>query len=140
MGNPAIFPLIYGCESPDVIIVHINPMTRPSLPKTATEIMNRLNEISFNSSLMREMRAVAFVSRLIENGQLTGDNVRHMLIHSIEAHDFMCELGVASKLNADWEFLTHLRDQGRERTEAWLKVNFDRINVEGTIDIRQQYL
>ncbi|MBI3708772.1 MAG: patatin-like phospholipase family protein [Proteobacteria bacterium] len=140
MGNPAIFPLIYGCESPDVIIVHINPMTRPSLPKTATEIMNRLNEISFNSSLMREMRAIAFVSRLIENGQLKGDNVRHMLIHSIEAHDFMCELGVASKLNADWEFLTHLRDQGRERTEAWLKVNFDRINVEGTIDIRQQYL
>jgi NTE family protein len=52
----------------------------------------------------------------------------------------MCELGVASKLNADWEFLTHLRDQGRERAEAWLKVNFDRINVEGTIDIREQYL
>jgi NTE family protein len=70
MGNPAIFPLIYECASADVVVVHINPLARPDVPKTATEILNRVNEISFNSSLMREMRAVAFVTRLIDEGQV----------------------------------------------------------------------
>jgi NTE family protein len=65
MNNPQIFPLIYGCNSRDVVIVHINPLRREKLPTTATEIMNRTNEISFNSSLMREMRAIAFVTKLI---------------------------------------------------------------------------
>ena len=69
MGNPAIFPLIYECGSADVVVVHINPLARPDVPKTATEILNRVNEISFNSSLMREMRAIAFVTRLIDEGQ-----------------------------------------------------------------------
>ncbi len=62
MGNPALFPLIYGCTSRDILIIHINPMERPDIPKNARDIMNRVNEISFNSSLMREMRAVAFVT------------------------------------------------------------------------------
>jgi NTE family protein len=66
MGNPAIFPLIYNCGSADVVIVHINPMKRPDMPRTATEILNRINEISFNSSLMREMRAIHFVTDLID--------------------------------------------------------------------------
>ena len=70
MGNPALFPLIYECASSDVVVVHINPIARPDVPKTATEILNRINEISFNSSLMREMRAVAFVTRLIDEGQV----------------------------------------------------------------------
>jgi NTE family protein len=66
MGNPAIFPLIYNCDSRDVVIVHINPIERPDFPKTGGEILNRINEISFNSSLMSEMRSVFFVSKLIE--------------------------------------------------------------------------
>ena len=66
MGNPAIFPLIYACETPDVLIVHINPIERPELPRSAMEILNRINEISFNSSLLREMRAIAFVTQLID--------------------------------------------------------------------------
>ncbi len=70
MGNPAIFPLIYSCASADVVIIHINPIERPELPRSATEIMNRINEISFNSSLMREMRAISFVTKLIDDGAL----------------------------------------------------------------------
>ena len=80
MGNPAIFPLIYECASADVVVVHINPLARPDVPKTATEILNRVNEISFNSSLMREMRAIAFVTRLIDDGQV---HARH---HEAHAH------------------------------------------------------
>jgi NTE family protein len=140
MGNPAIFPVIYGCESPDVLIVHINPMHRPELPRTATEIMNRVNEISFNSSLMREMRAIDFVTRLIDSGAVNGLDLKRMLIHSISADDIMLGLGVASKLNADWAFLTDLRDAGRARAAAWLDENYDRIGKESTVDIHEAYL
>jgi NTE family protein len=68
MGNPAIYPLIYRQASNDVIIVHVNPIHRPAVPRSAAEITHRINEISFNSSLMREMRAVAFVTRLNTSG------------------------------------------------------------------------
>jgi NTE family protein len=140
MGNPAIFPLIYGCESPDVLIVHINPMARPELPRTATEIMNRINEISFNSSLMREMRAIDFVTKLIDNGACPTRDLKRMLIHAISADDIMLGLGVASKLNADWEFLTDLRDAGRDHASAWLTNNYDNIGRQSTIDIHGTYL
>jgi hypothetical protein len=91
MGNPAIFPLIYDCDSRDVVIVHINPLERPRLPTTASEIMNRINEISFNSSLMREMRAIAFVTKLIDDGKISDNSLKRMLIHGIEAADVMAE-------------------------------------------------
>ena len=90
--------------------------------------MNRINEISFNSSLMREMRAIAFVTKMIEDGTIDEGKMKQMLIHAIEGQDFMRDLGVSSKMNADWEFLTHLRDVGRERAERWLDENFSAIN------------
>ena len=108
MGNPALFPLIYGCESRDIVVVHINPMQRPDVPHSARDIMNRINEISFNSSLMREMRAVAFVTKLLDDKKLDDREVKRMLIHAVSADDVMQNLGVASNLNAEWEFLTHL--------------------------------
>jgi NTE family protein len=140
MGNPAIFPLIYNCESADLLIVHINPLEREELPHNATEIMNRINEISFNSSLMREMRAISFVTRLIDENEGLGNQLRRMMVHSIAADDVMGKLGVASKLNADWEFITWLKDTGRERADAWLTRNFDRLGRESTVDIRARYL
>jgi NTE family protein len=140
MGNPAIFPLIYKCESRDVVIVHINPIERMETPTTARDILNRINEISFNSSLMREMRAIAFVTKMIDDGVIEDGRMKRMLIHAIEGQDFMRELGVSSKLNADWEFLTHLRDVGRERAETWLVQNFDAINRRNTVDVGEMYL
>ncbi|HEX4407153.1 MAG TPA: patatin-like phospholipase family protein [Xanthobacteraceae bacterium] len=142
MGNPAIYPLIYGCESADVVIVHINPIERDEIPRTAAHILNRLNEISFNSSLMREMRAIAFVTKLIDAGGVAdGDKkLKRILVHSIEAEALMKDLGVVSKLNVDWRFLTYLRDLGRERADEWLKANFDKLNVESSIDIQDKYL
>jgi NTE family protein len=140
MGNPAIFPLIYECRSPDVVVVHINPMNRPEVPTSARDIMNRINEISFNSSLMREMRAIAFVSRMIEDGQMCGKQMKQMRIHAIDAEDVMQGLGVASKLNADWEFLLHMHEIGRERTAAWLTGDYADVGVRSTVDIREKYL
>ena len=88
MGNPAIFPLIYGCESADIVIVHINPLFRAEVPRSADDILNRINEISFNSSLMREMRAVSFVTRLVTQKRVDG-GLKHVLIHSISDDAFM---------------------------------------------------
>ena len=140
MGNPAIFPLIYNCESKDVVVVHINPIMRAETPKTARDILNRINEISFNSSLMREMRAISFVTKLIDDGTVNDDRMKRMFVHSIEADDFMRKLGVSSKLNPDWEFLTHLRDVGRDSAEHWIEAYFDALGERSTVEIEQRYL
>jgi len=139
-GNPPIFPLIYDCDGRDVVIVDINPLRRAKLPTTASDIMNRINEISFNSSLMREMRAIAFVTKLIDERKILDNSMKRMLIHGIEAADVMAELGALNKLNADWDNLNHLMKVGRERTDAWLQNNFDRLGEESTVDIREEYL
>jgi NTE family protein len=85
--------------------------------------MNRVNGISFSSSLLRKMRAVSFVTRLIEQGSVNSDGRRQMLIHGNRAHDEMAQLGVASKLNADWDFLRRLRDVGRAHATAGWRGN-----------------
>lgn len=140
MGNPALFPLIYECDSRDIVVVHINPIMRSETPKTARDILNRINEISFNSSLMREMRAISFVTKLIDDETVPDGRMKRMFIHSIENEDFMRKLGVSSKMNPDWEFLTHLRDVGRESAEDWLDRNYDDIGKRSTIDIADKYL
>ncbi|HEX2891432.1 patatin-like phospholipase family protein [Vineibacter terrae] len=140
MANPAIFPLIYNCKSADVVVIHINPLERAELPRTASEMLNRINEISFNSSLLREMRAISFVTRLIDEGALDESRARRMLIHSISADHITTRLGAASKLNADWDFLMYLHDAGRRAAAAWLDKNFEHLNSQSTIDIRAQYL
>jgi NTE family protein len=137
MGNPAIFPLIYNRGSKDVILVHINPIERKKLPKTAAEIFNRMDEISFNSSLMREMRAVAFVTKLIDDNVLDRGKYSRMLIHSIRDDAAMAELGVATKLNPDWDFLCRLRDSGRVKTAEWLDSNFDKVGQSSTVDLAE---
>ena len=140
MGNPAIFPLIYGCESRDVVIVHVNPLNRAEVPTTAAEILNRVNEISFNSSLMREMRAISFVTNLVDGGMIQYRTLKRMLIHSIADEATMSELSVASKLNADWGFLGELHRCGRDCASTWLAANFDRLGEQSTIDMRAIYL
>jgi len=140
MGNPALFPLIYSCQSRDVLIVHVNPIERPDKPTSALEIMNRVNEISFNSSLMREMRAVAFVTKLIDDGKLSQSDAKRVLVHSVCADDVMRGLGAASKLNADGAFLSQLRALGRERAQAWIDRHFDDLGSRSTVDIRATYL
>lgn len=140
MGNPAIFPLIYNCDSRDVVIVHINPIERPDVPKTPGEILNRINEISFNSSLMREMRSVCFVTKLIEEQKILDKTIKRMLIHSIEANDVMQAMSVGSKLNADWDLVNKLMKVGRERADTWIAANFDRLGEQSTTDIHKKYL
>ena len=139
MGNPPLFPLIYKCGSADVIVVHINPIVRDNVPANARDILNRVNEITFNSSLMREMRAIAFATKLIDQGDVSNDALRRMLIHSIETNE-MCDLGVESKLNPNWASLSRLRRIGQDTADAWFQEHFDSLNNESTVDIREKYL
>ena len=143
MGNPPLYPLIYNTQSRDIVIVHINPMVRPQLPTSAHEIQNRLNEITFNSSLIRELRAIAFVTKLIEQGWLKDehcDKLKHVLIHSIRSDELMCDLDVSSKLDTRWEFLCDLRDRGRAAAAAWLDKAHVHIGQRSTVDLRAEYL
>src|SRR6266853_2031626 len=139
-GNPPIFPLIYNCSSADVLIVQLSPMRRDELPHSSAEILNRVNEISFNSSLLREMRAIRFVTRLIDNGTVINGSLRRMRIHCVAADDVISQLSVASKLETDWEFLANLRDTGHERAEQWLEAHFNRLGVESTVNLDAVYM
>jgi NTE family protein len=140
MGNPAIFPLIYNCESADIVIVHINPLFRNEVPRSADDILNRINEISFNSSLMREMRAVSYVTGLVTQKRVLDGGLKHVLVHSISDDRFMGALTPTSKYNADWDFLIFLRDQGRKCADDWLAKNFAKLGVESSVDLEAVYL
>ncbi len=123
--------------------MQINPLTREKIPHSSAEIMNRLNEITFNSALIGEMRAIATVQRLIESGELTETatgRLKKMLIHLISDPVEMQELGVASKFNLNRDFLQHLKAVGRNATERWLDANYSKLGIESSIDIRATFL
>jgi len=136
-GNPAIFPLVYECETPDIVLVHLTPAERPEIPTSSPAIMNRMQEISFNTALIREMRSVAVRNRRIDEGIMPGG--KRSFVHVIEAEDIIREFTASSRLNADWKFLTNLFDKGRARADQWLNANFDRIGVESTVDLEEKY-
>lgn len=136
MGNPSLFPFNQLTNCSDIVVVQINPIERKGTPKTAQEIQNRINEISFNSSLLKELRAIDFVRRLIEEGKLSEDDYRNHRVHIIENQAELNSLGASSKLNAEWAFLVHLRDLGRETAQRWLAEHADDLGNRSTIDLR----
>ena len=138
MGNPALFPIIYACEARDIILVRLTPTERQENPMTSPAILSRMQEVTFNSSVMREMRVVAFVSQLIDDGKIADG--KRVLLHAIDGEDVIGALSNSSKLNGDWDFLRYLHDIGRERAGEWLQSNFHRLGVETTIDLQSKYL
>jgi len=140
LANPPISPLIHQCVSKDVVIVQINPMNRPHVPTTSREILNRINEVSFNSTLAREMSGFATISKLIDDGMLKDSPFHRVNFHMIMAEEEMSRLGASSKFNADWDFLRYLYDLGVSTTETWLENTFDKIEVESTLDVAQTYM
>lgn len=139
-GNPAIFPLFYESATPDVLLVQINPLYVDEIPTNAPDILDRVNEISFNSTLMREMRTIALVTKLIEEGTLSHKQYKNMFIHLIEADEILSSLGRSSKVNVDWEFLTYLKETGRQTASDWLNEHYDTLGVRSSIDIHKMFL
>jgi NTE family protein len=136
MGNPSLWPLFYATAARDIVIVEINPIERKGVPDNAREILNRLNEISFNTALLSELRAVDFVGRLVDRGVIDEGRYRKMLIHMVSGGPSMAELGAASKMNAEMDFLLHLKDIGRAAADAWLAQHYDQIGVDSTVNLR----
>ena len=139
MGNPSLFPLYKETGTDDIVVIQINPIERKGAPRTPQEIDNRLNEISFNSSLLKELRAIDFVDRLIREGKLTTDQYRPVRVHIMENEAALKPMGASSKMNVEWAFLTRLRDIGRDTAKDWLKTNFDAVGDRSTVDLRAMF-
>lgn len=144
MGNPALYPLVYDTDTDDIIILHVNPIERDTVPKTSQAIFNRINEISFNSSLLREMRSISFVKNMVEEGWIKDEFLHefqfaNLHLHSIRADEITSSYSVASKFSPDWHFLCRLRDEGRRVTEEWLEKNYDAIGNRSTVDLKHEF-
>jgi len=120
MGNPALFPLFYETETSDILLVHINPLRREAIPKTAKEIENRVNEISFNSSLLRELRSIEFVHRLIREGQVKKGSMKDINIHSVADDETMVQLGASTKGTPTAGLLSQLKMAGQIAMDGFL--------------------
>jgi len=119
-GNPTITPLIRECKSRDTILVQINPVEREGSPRSASDILNRLNEVSFNAVLLKELRMMALLRQVANPGDSEGAQWAGMRIHRV-ASEMLTELGASSKLNAEWEFFSLLHDEGRRSAQVFLE-------------------
>jgi NTE family protein len=134
MGNPVLYPF-FSCQSQDVLLVQTNPIHRDTAPKTAREILDRVHEISFNAALIKELAYVEFVNRSLGRGLLAETGFRELYLHAVSDCQELEHLSPSSKLNAEWSFLTHLRDVGRAAAGSWLERSFERIGGGSTMDL-----
>jgi NTE family protein len=135
MGNPALFPLFYETRTDDIVLVQINPLERRQTPRTAGEIRNRLNEITFHSNLLRELRAVAFVQQLIEEGKLSPEDYKKVHLHRIDGSGVLDDYECTSRMTAEWDFFVRLRDAGRRTARSWLEAHYGAIGSRSTLDL-----
>lgn len=138
-GNPALFPLFENDLPDDIMIVTINPMRRDALPKDATAIQNRINEISFNSSLLRELRAISFVKRLIDEGAVKKGRMKDVLVHIVDDNDLMNELSVATKLIVMPVVLARLKQGGRDAMDRFLAQHKGNLGKRSSVDLQALY-
>ena len=139
-GNPAIHPLIYECDSRDIVLVQINPILRDKLPTTAGDIMDRLNEITFNAALIAEMRAIDFVKRLLKEGKLDPARYKDVLIHRIDGGKVLEGFHASTKSATDARLIHTLRDLGVACAREWLATEFTQLGVTSSVDIGRDYL
>jgi NTE family protein len=138
MGNPPLFPL-FDSESEDILLVQVNPLRRNSVPHTAAAIDERIAEITFNASLLREYRAIDFVNRLTDESRLDPKKYRRNRLHRIDAMKALATYDAASKLDTRWRFFQELHSAGKEAGETWLRANFEAIGVRATLDLRAEF-
>lgn len=141
MGNPALFPLVYDCQSPDILLVELNPLNCETTPRWSRDIINRIHDISFNATLMREMRAIAFVARLLDEHELMDRRgFRRVLFHMIEAESDLQGLGASSRFNCDWDFLLTLKTAGSRAADRWFAKNWEALGTKSSVDVRARFL
>lgn len=138
-GNPPLFPLFDTPSSRDIVIVQINPIERRGTPRSAHDIIARMNEVTFNSSLLGELRAIDFVARLLDEGRLEGERYRKILVHVISDDAALTPLGADATLNTGAAFLESLFSIGRAACERWLEKHFQDLGKESSVDLRSMF-
>lgn len=141
MGNPPIFPLITNTTMKDIVLIKINSININSVPTTARDISDRVNEISFNSSLINEMKLIHYRNELLRNGILKVDDKvnREIFIHTISGYDVLGQLNYSSKMNTSWEFLLELKNKGREIASRWINNEFKQVGTQSTFDVEEHF-
>lgn len=138
--NPALTPLIDSCEDADIMIVQINPLQRNAVPRTAADIRDRMNELTFNASLLTQVRAIEFVNRLLTEGLLAPGSRKLVRVHRIDGGERMLAYSAASKARTDPGMIRDLFQLGRDCASEWLDRHFDALGRHGTIDMQGDYL
>ncbi|WOI57233.1 patatin-like phospholipase family protein [Palleronia sp. LCG004] len=138
-GNPALFPLFRPELPSDIVIVNINPLYRDDLPYAPHEIMNRVNEISFNSSLLRELRSIHFVQRLLDDGTIAEGAMKRLHIHMISDDDLMADLSVATKTVPSALIIQRLKEAGRKQADRFIETQYDALGTRPSVDLREMF-
>jgi len=136
-GNPALHPLIYQTETSDILLVQINPIEHLDLPHSGQEIMERMNEVTFNASLLAELRAIEFVRRLLAEGKLDARRYKSVRMHRIDGGAVLEPFGADSKARADMAFVRKLFALGRTAGQEWLHAHRKDVGVRPTIKIAE---
>jgi NTE family protein len=139
MGNPPLFPL-FDTRTADTLLVQVSPLRRNSVPQTSEAIAERIAEITFNASLLREYRAIDFVNRLMDESRLDPRKYRRIRVHRIDAMRALANYDAASKLDTSWRFFRELHAAGKAAARAWLDANFDAVGVRATLDLRAEFM
>ena len=133
-GNPTITPLVRECASQDTLLVAVNPVERQGTPRSARDILDRLNEVSFNATLLKELRMIALLRQVADVGSGEGARWAGMRIHLISSTT-LDKLGASSKFNAEWDFLTMLKAEGRSCAESFLAKHGANVGKQSTLDL-----
>jgi NTE family protein len=139
-GNPALWPLVYNTASLDLLLVKINPLVRPGTPDTPAEIADRVNEITFNQSLVGEMRAIHFVNRLLTEGRLDASGYKGLRLHMVADDEGLAPLQASSKVNTDRSFLLALHALGHAAASRWLAAHRADVGVRASLDVAGTFL
>jgi NTE family protein len=139
-GNPALFPLFADNLPDDIVIININPLERDEIPTTPQEIQNRINEISFNSSMLRELRAIDFVQRLLEKGTVSDEGMSRVRIHMIADDVLMAKLSAATKVVANPKVISQLKEAGNEAAEEFLRGDIDNVGKRSSVNLREMFV
>lgn len=138
--NPALSPLIKECGTSDLLLVQINPLRREQTPKTSAEILDRINELTFNASLLTQMRAIDFVNQLLAEGAVSHARCKIVRVHRVDGGPALDAFPASSRVSADGVMISQLFDAGRRCGKEWLAEHFEAIGHKSTVDIRRDYL
>lgn len=139
-ANPALTPLVKACAGRDLMLVQINPLRRAHPPRTPSEILDRVSEITFNASLLTQMRSIDFINRLIEEGALAAGRCKNVLLHRIDGGEAMESYPASSRTSTDADMIGRMFKLGGSAAEHWLARHFDALGQRSTVDVRRDYL